>query len=121
MMCEMLGEGSFGKVYLAYEKNLYQTVAIQMISKKDFIDDKDMDCICQEIKNQSCLHHPKLVKIFGYFYDEEYVYLILEYAPDGGIGVGTPFSEEVLAKYIQFQQCLDVHSFQKCDSSRHQA
>jgi len=33
----------------------------------------------QEVKIQLYLNHPKLVKIYGYFSDFEYFYMLLEY------------------------------------------
>jgi len=37
----------------------------------------------REIEIQSHLRHPNILRLFGYFYDESRVYLILEYAPRG--------------------------------------
>ena len=44
-----------------------------------------MKIICvifrREIEIQSHLRHPNILRLFGYFYDECRVYLILEFAP----------------------------------------
>ena len=37
----------------------------------------------REIEIQSHLRHKNILRMFGYFYDESRVYLILEYAPNG--------------------------------------
>ena len=37
----------------------------------------------REIEIQSHLRHPHILRLYGYFYDETRVYLILEYAPQG--------------------------------------
>jgi len=37
----------------------------------------------REIEIQSHLRHPNILRLFGYFYDENRVYLILEFAPKG--------------------------------------
>jgi serine/threonine protein kinase len=39
----------------------------------------------REIEIQSHLRHPNILRLFGYFYDDERIYLILEYAPGGEI------------------------------------
>ena len=37
----------------------------------------------REIEIQSHLRHPHILRLYGYFYDNSRVYLILEYAPRG--------------------------------------
>ena len=37
----------------------------------------------QEIKIQLFFNHPKLVKVYGYFADEEYFYIAIEYMEEG--------------------------------------
>ena len=37
----------------------------------------------REIEIQSHLRHPNILRLFGYFYDETRIYLILEFAPRG--------------------------------------
>ena len=39
--------------------------------------------IKNEVKIQSYLDHPNILKMYGFFHDEEQFYLILEYAPHG--------------------------------------
>ena len=39
--------------------------------------------LAREIKIQSTLDHPNIVKMYGTYYDEEKIYLILEYCSDG--------------------------------------
>jgi aurora kinase A len=55
---------------------------------------------------QSHLRHPHILRMFGYFYDETRVYLILEYAPRGEMyktlnkQPSNRFDEAATGKYI---------------------
>lgn len=61
----------------------------------------------REIEIQSHLRHPNILRLFGYFYDEERVYLILEYAARGEMykelqsSENKRFSEPRAATYIR--------------------
>ena len=60
----------------------------------------------REIEIQSHLRHPNILRLFGYFYDECRVYLILEFAPKGELYKSLKqqpegrFEESISAKYI---------------------
>ena len=78
-----LGKGRFGSVFLAKDKKSDMLVALKVIKKKTIKDSKMANQIKNEIKIQSCLSHPNVLKLYGFFQDEEQFYLILEYAPSG--------------------------------------
>lgn len=79
-----LGEGKFGRVYLAREKGGRKTiVAIKSIKKDEIKRDKIKYQLIREIEIQRNLHHFNILKMFGYFYDAKRVYILLEYAPEG--------------------------------------
>lgn len=44
-----------------------------------------MEQFIQEVKIQLFLNHPKLVKLYGYFCDEEHFYMLIEYMEDGSL------------------------------------
>ena len=44
-----------------------------------------IDQFIQEVKIQLFLNHPKLVKIYGYFSDEEHFYMLVEYMEEGSL------------------------------------
>ena len=58
----------------------------------------------REIDIQSHLHHPNILRLYGYFWDNSRIYLILEYAPDGDIFTelrdARMFSEQKAANYV---------------------
>ena len=78
-----LGKGRFGSVFLAKDKRSDALVALKVVKKKTIKDSKMANQIKNEIKIQSCLSHPNILRLYGFFQDEEQFYLILEYAPHG--------------------------------------
>lgn len=58
----------------------------------------------REIEIQTNLRHKNILRMYGYFFDEKKIYLILEYAPGGELykvlTERTRFSESITAKYI---------------------
>lgn len=78
-----LGKGKFGNVYLAREKKSKYIVALKVLSKKQLVKHNVQHQLRREIEIQSHLHHCNILQLFGYFYDDHRVYLILEYAPRG--------------------------------------
>ena len=85
-----LGRGKFGRVYLALEKVNNFPVALKVIQKKQLlvifkIKQKSgvEKQLRREIEIQTHLNHENILKLYGFFWDEKRVYLILEYAPGG--------------------------------------
>lgn len=104
-----LGRGKFGRVYLAREKKSRYIVALKMMYKKDLAGtDRKLGMehqVRREIEIQSHLRHPNILRLFGYFYDETRIFLILEYAAQGELFTklyaARRFSERTAAKYIR--------------------
>ena len=42
-----------------------------------------MDQFIRQIKIQSYLNHPNIIKFYGFFDDEDYFYMLMELASDG--------------------------------------
>ncbi len=78
-----LGRGKYGMVHIAKEKELNFIVALKIMNKSDLKEPNAQEQILREIKIQSYLDHPNILKLYGYFDDEEKIYLILEYAAWG--------------------------------------
>ena len=78
-----LGTGKFGRVYLAREKRTKFIVALKVLSKDEIIKSGFEHQIRREIEIQSHLRHSNVLRLYGYFYDKDRVYLILEYATGG--------------------------------------
>jgi serine/threonine protein kinase len=58
-------------------------VAIKKMSKSELRRNDFEEQVKREIIIQGSLHHPNILRLFGYFWDNEYVYLIVEYASEG--------------------------------------
>jgi aurora kinase len=99
-----LGRGKFGDVYLARERNSKFIVAIKAIKKKQLLKAGVEHQLRREIEIQSHLRQKNILRMFGYFWDENRIYIILEYAPGGELyKVLTSrgrFSEPLAARYI---------------------
>lgn len=78
-----LGRGKFGNVYLAREKNSKYIVALKVLFKNQLQQSNVEHQLRREIEIQSHLRHPNILRLYGYFYDANRVYLILEYAAKG--------------------------------------
>jgi len=78
-----LGKGKFGNVYLARERASKYIVALKVLFKSQLQKSQVEHQLRREIEIQSHLRHPNILRLFGYFYDETRIYLILEFAPRG--------------------------------------
>ncbi len=78
-----LGKGKFGNVYLAREKKSKYIVALKVLFKSQLIKYGVQHQLRREIEIQAHLRHDNILRLFGYFYDETRVFLILEFAPRG--------------------------------------
>lgn len=78
-----LGKGKFGHVYLAKTKKEDFIVALKVLHKPQLIKDDMAHQLRREIEIQAHLKHPNILKMHAYFFDEERIYIVLEYAPRG--------------------------------------
>ena len=99
-----LGKGKFGNVYLAREKRSKYVVALKVLFKSQLQSSNVEIQLRREVEIQSHLRHPNILRLFGYFYDDEKVYLILEYAARGELYKElqrcTNFDERRTATYV---------------------
>ncbi|XP_011266312.1 aurora kinase C [Camponotus floridanus] len=78
-----LGKGKFGNVYLAREKRTKFIIAMKVLFRSQISDANITHQVIREIEIQTHLRHPNILRMYGYFYDDKRIYLILEYAPKG--------------------------------------
>ena len=101
---KQLGRGKFGYVYLAREKKTKYIVAIKCLYKNQLSKSGVEHQLRREIEIQSHLRHPNILRLFGYFYDETRIYLIVEYAAKGELYKELQrlqrFNEQTTARYI---------------------
>lgn len=113
-----LGRGKFGDVYLARERQSKFVVAIKVIKKKQLLKAGVEHQLRREIEIQSHLRQKNILRMFGYFWDENRIYIILEFAPGGELykqlTARGHFSEATTARYIHdlsiaFAYCHSKH------------
>eukprot|EP01031_Cornospumella_fuschlensis_P034422 gene34422-41663_t len=99
-----LGRGKFGDVYLARERKSKFIVAIKAIKKAQLLKAGVEHQLRREIEIQSHLRQKNILRMFGYFWDANRIYIILEFAPGGELykllQARGCFSEGVAARYI---------------------
>lgn len=54
-----------------------------MIEKKLIKEEDIIEQFIRELKIQLYLYHPNIIKMYGYFDDENYIYIILEVGTGG--------------------------------------
>ncbi|PKK65789.1 kinase-like protein, partial [Rhizophagus irregularis] len=70
----LLGEGSFGRVYRAIEKTSNMVVAIKEMYIEKIIQDNMEEQLGREVKIQSRLRHPNVLRLYTHFYDKHHVF-----------------------------------------------
>lgn len=101
---KVLGKGKLGKVYCVKHKESGYVAALKVMAKKDLIELKLEKNFRREIEIQSNLIHPKISRLYGFFYDQKNVYLILEYSIHGELyhhlKVQRRFNDATASHYI---------------------
>jgi serine/threonine protein kinase len=98
-----IGRGKFGHVYLARESRSKFIVALKVLYKKQLMKLNAEHTLRREIEIQSHLRHPNICRLYGWFWDEKKIYLILEFATGGEVYqelTAQVFSEPKAANYI---------------------
>jgi len=62
-LIRVLGEGGFGRVYLAYDDELQRQVAIKVPTSKRFQTPEDADAYLEEARTVASLSHPHIVPV----------------------------------------------------------
>ena len=80
-----IGNGSFGRVYLATHIKTKVDYAIKAIDKRNKTNIEGKPYFRREIEIMYKIRHPNCVRLFGNFEDENYCYFIMEYVPGGNL------------------------------------
>lgn len=108
---KQLGMGKYGVVFLAREKRTQFIVALKVLYKSELKDGMSQTQLKREIEIQAHLRHENILRLWGYFFDEKRVFLILEYAPGGELykelksQPGCRFDEPRAAKFVKEMAC----------------
>ncbi|CAI2363276.1 unnamed protein product [Moneuplotes crassus] len=80
-----VGEGSYGRVYLAKRVSDKKKVAIKMLDKHHLIKSHKVEHVMREKKILSEFAHPNLIELVGTFQDEDNLYFALGYEENGDL------------------------------------
>ena len=80
---QSIGTGGFGKVYKVKHKVSKNVYAIKVISKEKIIEQNMHEQIKLEVRIMYSLNHEHVIKLYNHFEDDDFFYLVLEYAPKG--------------------------------------
>ncbi|KAI9304275.1 aurora kinase A [Cunninghamella echinulata] len=80
-----LGTGKFGNVYMAKEKSSEKVVALKILIKKEIQEANVVHFLKREVEIHSHLRHRHILRMYGYFQDDQHVYLVLDCASKGSL------------------------------------
>ena len=79
---ELIGQGSFGKVFKVKQISTGNIYAMKVVSKIWHFQDGNKNFL-REISILKKLDHPNVLKIYEYFSNDKYYYFIMEYVGGG--------------------------------------
>ena len=79
---DSLGSGTFGEVRKALHITTGETRAIKIVYKLQ-VSEKDQEKIMKEILIMKKVDHPHIVKVYEYFQDHKFIYIVMELVPGG--------------------------------------
>jgi serine/threonine/tyrosine protein kinase RAD53 len=80
---EVVGQGAFAVVKKAVERSTGKTYAVKIISKRKVMG--NVDGVARELEILEKLDHPYIVKLRGFFEDEDNHYLVMEFVSGGDL------------------------------------
>ena len=84
VLSHTLGEGSYGKVKLAVNKETGEEVAIKIIPKSEFLQSPDLqEKVQREISLMKIVSHPGILKLIDVLESQRHLYIVMEYAEQG--------------------------------------
>lgn len=80
---KFMGQGTFGDVFLVQDKPSDLSIkpiqyALKVMNKKQIHAVQIEEYVRREIEIQSHLIHPHILRLYGFFHDSHYLYLVLE-------------------------------------------
>ncbi len=82
-MIEMIGEGQYGVVYKAVQKDTFHVLACKKMDLRLIHDNGCMEDLQNEIMNLNKVNHPNIVKLVQEFKSDNHYNLFFEYCNGG--------------------------------------
>lgn len=89
LLPDVLGRGSYAEVRLAhlkgedYENEADRKKVAVKIMRKSELDERDLEDVRREVEILKSLDHENIVKVFDYYEDHRFVYVVMEYLSGG--------------------------------------
>jgi len=80
---QTIGSGAFSVVVLFQSVKTNELFACKVVSRKELIAENGINRFEQETRIQQCINHPNIIKIFEIVYQEELIFVIMEYCSNG--------------------------------------
>lgn len=105
---EVIGQGTFGRVYRGMNEGTGELLAVKQICLVDGAED-ELNTLRGEIRLMKSLDHRNIVRYLGTSISERYLFIILEYVPGGSISgmlnqFGS-FSEPLIRRFVRQVLC----------------
>ncbi|MFO0878242.1 MAG: protein kinase [Gemmataceae bacterium] len=81
----LIGEGSFGAVYLASHGLLRRRVALKVLQTDRQVDEETKELFLREARLIASFHHPRILEVFDAGEEQGRLYLALRHMPGGSI------------------------------------
>jgi serine/threonine protein kinase len=72
-------------VEMAIHKPTQTKVAVKKIDKRSIANKKIQATLMREVEIHRQLKHQNIIRLYSHFEDQEYIYLVLEYAEGGNL------------------------------------
>lgn len=100
---EPIGKGAQGSIYKIFSEKYKSDFVLKLIK----IDQENRDLVFTEVNTLRHLSHPNIIKLYDFFTDEEFLYVIFEYCPGGNLK--TRIDMEGVLRGNQLRQvCTDL-------------
>ena len=102
---EVLGSGSFGTVWKAFDKELQRTVAIKL-PRAEFVDAATVEQFLREARAAAQLSHPGIVGIYEVGRHDDSVYLVSEFV--NGVTLADRLTASMISKTNAAKLCITI-------------
>ena len=106
-----IGKGSFGSVVKVMHKKTGLIRSMKIIPKDNLKEGFTDDEIQREIRILKSLDHPHIIKLYEFYTDDDYYYLINEFCSEGDLSeklITSKYFEENVVKLLMYQILIAV-------------